>query len=313
LVEVESRSGEAQREGTTETIDVKGKVLEFLWHLKKQGCSEATLENYGCVLTTFIKRGVNILNPDDVKEYLGRAPVKNITKNTFVYVYQSFLKYLGLKWEMPSFQIEEVIPFIPMELEIDALIAGSGKKLATFLQLLKETGARTGEATRLKWTDIDFERNVVRIPAEKGSKPRIMPISQKLSIMLKTLPRKNERIFPTRNSLSVCFFHRRKSLAKKLANPRLLQIHFHTFRHWKGTMEYHRTKDVVHVKEILGHRDINSTMLYISIENAIFSNPSTEEYHVKTAKNVEDACKLIEVGFEYVTDVDGFKIFRKRK
>lgn len=36
-------------------------------------------------------------------------------------------------------QVEKKIPFIPMEQEIDALIAGSNKKLAAFLQLLKET------------------------------------------------------------------------------------------------------------------------------------------------------------------------------
>jgi hypothetical protein len=38
--------------------------------------------------------------------------------------------------------IERKFPFIPKEEEIDALIAGSGKKTSTFLQLLKETAMR---------------------------------------------------------------------------------------------------------------------------------------------------------------------------
>jgi hypothetical protein len=33
----------------------------------------------------------------------------------------------------------------------------------------------------------------------------------------------------------------------------------------------------------------------------------------KAAKTLEEAAKLIEAGFEYVTDVDGVKLFRKRK
>jgi hypothetical protein len=37
------------------------------------------------------------------------------------------------------------------------------------------------------------------------------------------------------------------------------------------------------------------------------------KFLVKTAQTVEEACKLIEVGFEYVTDVDNVKLFRKRK
>jgi integrase len=62
--------------------------------------------------------------------------------------------------------------------------------MAALLQFLKETGARIGEALRLKWTDLDFERRVVSITPEKGSKPRILPISEKLIGMINILPRK---------------------------------------------------------------------------------------------------------------------------
>jgi hypothetical protein len=45
------------------------------------------------------------------------------------------------------------------------------------------------------------------------------------------------------------------------------------------------------------------------------SNISTanDEYHVKVAHNLKEACALVEAGFEYVTDMEGAKIFRKRK
>jgi hypothetical protein len=54
-------------------------------------------------------------------------------------------------------------------------------------------------------------------------------------------------------------------------------------------------------------------MLYINLENALFQNGKPEEYHVKVAHNTDEACQLVEVGFEYVTDMNGDKIFRKRK
>ncbi len=38
-----------------------------------------------------------------------------------------------------------------------------------------------------------------------------------------------------------------------------------------------------------------------------------EEYYSATANTVSEAAKLIEQGFDYVTDVDGVKLFRKRK
>jgi hypothetical protein len=55
------------------------------------------------------------------------------------------------------------------------------------------------------------------------------------------------------------------------------------------------------VKELLGHVNINNTLLYIHLEKALF-NVESDEFHVKTAKTVEEASKLIEVGFDYVCD-----------
>jgi len=52
---------------------------------------------------------------------------------------------------------------------------------------------RVGEALALNWTDIDFERRTVRITAEKGSLPRILPLSEKAIAMLKRLPKKDEK------------------------------------------------------------------------------------------------------------------------
>jgi integrase len=58
------------------------------------------------------------------------------------------------------------------------------------------------------------------------------------------------------------FVRQRKRTATKLANPRINQITFHTFRHWKATMEYHKTKDILHVIRILGHKNIKNTLIY---------------------------------------------------
>ena len=41
------------------------------------------------------------------------------------------------------------------------------KKLSTFLRLPKETGMRSGEATKLKWIDIDGERRIITLNASE--------------------------------------------------------------------------------------------------------------------------------------------------
>jgi hypothetical protein len=107
----------------------------------------------------------------------------------------------------------------------------------------------------------------------------------------------------------------RAKQAFKLGNPRLKNIHFHTLRHWKATLLYHFKPDILDVAEFLGHKDIENTRLYIQLEKSVFKNLSNDQFITKIANNTDDACKLIEVGFEYITGEynNGGKIFRKRK
>ena len=102
--------------------------------------------------------------------------------------------------------------------EIDALIAACGKKLSTFLQLAKETAARSGELQNLKWKDLDVESRTIRITAEKNSNPRILKISSKCLGMLQSLPKTSEKIFGNinNNTLRTGFGHQRRRVARRL-------------------------------------------------------------------------------------------------
>lgn len=77
-------------------------------------------------------------------------------------------------------------------------------------------------------------------------------------------------------------------------------------------MEYHKTRDILHVQELLRHRDLRNTLIYINLEKALFQNVD-EDYHVKVAETLDEACKLLEVGFEYVCQKDSLMFFRNRK
>lgn len=207
------------------------------------------------------------------------------------------------------------MPFIPLESELDALIAASGKKTATILQLLKETGMRSGEARRLSWTDVDLERLVVSVNSpEKRSNLHVIKVSPKFAGMLNALPRTNQKVFGSNNETTWRrnFLQTRKRVAAKLQNPRLERIAFHTFRHWKAMMEYHGTRDPYYVKQLLGHKSLRNTEIYINIEHAIFQS-ETDEFNVKVAEKPEGTKTLLEVGFEYVCEKDGLMFFRKRK
>ncbi len=296
------------------TVDLtKTKILEYAWHLQKRGRSAETISSRVRRLRSLAKH-CNLLDPNSVEEALAKLNWRRNSKASAVIAYKDFLKFLGVSWEPPGYRMEKSIPFIPLEREIDDLIACSNKRVATLLQILKETGARIGEAARLKWVDFDVERRTLCISSpEKNSEPRIFHISEKLAGMLNSLPRKGEYIFnPNVKALRTAFEKQRGKAAAKLNNPRLLRITFHTLRHWKGTMEYHKTKDPWHVKKVLGHKRLQSTEVYINIEQALFQHPD-DEFHVRVAKTPEEIKELLEAGFDYVCEKDGLMFFRKRK
>lgn len=77
-------------------------------------------------------------------------------------------------------------------------------------------------------------------------------------------------------------------------------------------MLYHETHDIILVKEFLGHKTLNTTLLYVQIEKALFRN-QPENFHVKAAKEPEEIQALLEVGFEFICQKGELMFFRKRK
>jgi len=263
------------------------------------------------LLKFLAKKCSNLLDPESVKEAIAKHQCSETYKFNLVNAYHTFLVSQGLTWTPPHYEQCEKQPFIPIEREIDDLIASCRSRMATLLQVLKETGMRIGEAWKLKWTDIDTVNNVIAVnDPEKHSNSRSIKVTSKLIAMINALPKRDQRVFGYTylQNMQASFIWHRRRIAANLQNPRITQITFHTFRHWKATMEYHRTKDLIHVQRLLGHRNITNTMRYTQLIQ--FEN---DEYHSAVAKTIDEARQLIEAGFDYITDIDDVKLFRKRK
>jgi len=134
--------------------------------------------------------------------------------------------------------------------------------------------------------------------------------------MFNRLPRKSAYVFhnPDRDpekcldDFRRTFTEKRRRIAEELDNPKIDQITFRSLRHFKGTMEYHRTKDILHVMRVLGHKNIQNTLVYTHLVPF-----EEDEWVCKAAGTADEVKPLVEQGFEYVTQVDGLTFFRKRK
>jgi integrase len=253
------------------------------------------------------------MNPDSVETVLATEQLKTPDKHELVRIYYAFTKAFNISWTPIKVRYEPKQPFIPLESEIDQLIAGCGKRTATLLQVLKDTGARIGEACKLKWTDVNEQNNTIAINSPgKGSRSRTVKVSDKTIAMIKAMPKKYEDyIFkPNSGTLRASFYSSRMKVAKTLQNPRIRQIHFHTLRHFKATMEYHKTRDILHVQRLLGHKRIDNTEIYTHLIE--FEN---DEWTVRRPQTSKEEDELIEADFQYVRhdDKEGYPIYKKRK
>jgi integrase len=270
---------------------------------------EPTAFSYAKIIRQLSRLG-DTNNPEKIRTLICTHQVSEGRKEMLANAYDYFVQYNGFTWTKSRFTREEKPIFLPLESELDQLISNARDKMSIFLQFLKETGADSGEGWKLRWIDVNTQTNPVGIIPTKNHNARNLVVSANMISRLSSLPHKNERVFGSKNldRFRWRYERMRNDLSKKLNNPRPHEIAFKTFRHWKATHEYYRTKDILHVKQILGHKRIENTLIYTHLVQ--FEN---DDYVCKTAKNLQEATSLIEAGFEYITEMDGVKLFRKRK
>jgi len=301
--------------GATKQAEIKGKLIEFMWYMKKQGYREGAIISYTDRIKHIHRKGAILSDPEHTKITI--AGVKTWcdgSKKCMVDAYDVYVKMEGLQWDKPRYNPRSSLPFIPTEKEIDQLIGGCGLKIHVFLQGLKETGAGGGELINIKWIDIDFGRKKLTINhPTKGHNPRILNVSDEWLRMVSKLPRTSERVWSTRYDLqSANFRKQRKRLAREYNNPRLRKISFRTLRHWKGTTLYHKTHDPYYVKKVLGHKKLTSTEIYIHLEEKLFDQLGSE-FIVRRAVSVKGIMALAATGFEKFDVVNGIHLYKKPK
>lgn len=118
----------------------------------------------------------------------------------------------------------------------------------------------------------------------------------------------NDHLFAKVDTIRSVYRRTRKRTATKLKKPELLRISLYSFRYYYATMLYHKTKSILLVKQNLGHKRIENTLIYTHLIKF-----SEDEYITATATTTEQACKLIEQGFTKADEFNGIHIYKKRK
>jgi hypothetical protein len=129
-----------------------------------------------------------------------------------------------------------------------------------------------------------------------------------------TLSRKHgTRVFrPSPRAYYGSYTVHRKKTSDKLNEPLLLKAHLHTYRHIRGTLDVYNHVPLFEVKEKLDQKSISNTEKHAYWNRRLY-NEKSDRYHFAVISTFEQVVKLIENGYEFVTDMEGMKMLGKPK
>ena len=279
--------------------------------MKNNGKKESSIKFVSKSLT-LLDRNTDLNNPEQVKQWIAQRKVGTGYKRNLCLAYHKYCQHNGIEWTPPKYEQEAKPIRIPTKEKLQTLISGAGHILSIKLQVSMETGLRPVELMNLKTKDVDTQQRIIYPTTAKYGASRQLRISENLAERIsdyihRTHRQPEQQLFKGSSAnYGKLYRTMRNRLAKR--DPSLKNIRLYDFRHYFASNLYDKTKDILLVKQQMGHKRLDTTLIYTQLLNL-----NEDEWTCRTANSVEQAAKLIEAGFQYVTEMDGLKLFRKRK
>lgn len=157
--------------------------------------------------------------------------------------------------------------------EFNSLYISCSSNLKSAVGIAINTGMRRGEILNLKWEEVDLTEKYIMVLNSKNSESRMIPINTDLLKLLSEL--KQDPVYQyvicdkAGNQLKTF----KNSFYSALKKSGIKYCRFHDLRHTFASRLVMGGVDIVTVKELMGHKDINMTLRY--------SHPTPE--HKKSA------------------------------
>lgn len=112
--------------------------------------------------------------------------------------------------------------------DIEAFMQGAPEELQHAMLLALETGQRQGDLLRLSWTDYDGQ--FITLRQQKTGRPVSVPVTQRLKVMLDSLPRRATTVLTTPRGSPWKADHFRHLWAEACNAAGISGLHFHDLR-----------------------------------------------------------------------------------
>ena len=147
--------------------------------------------------------------------------------------------------------------------EEESLLRNAAPYIQDLIRFALNTGLRTGEIFILRWSNVDFEKNILNVFAPKTQKTRAVPINSDARKVLEfwALGRKNEFVFYNFET-GKPFVDLKSGFGLACRKAGINGVTWHTLRHTFASRLVSRGVDIVTVQQLLGHSAVTVTMRY---------------------------------------------------
>lgn len=253
------------------------------------GRSQSTFLNYSrhvASISLYFGKLPTELDPEQVQDYLyylqkkSKTPSQTYFKHC-VYGLRFLLKSEGLPYDflrLPSIKHEKKLPVVLSKQEVWAMLQSAQLlKHKILIGLLYGCGLRCMEVRSVRLQDLDFDRKQLKIVQGKGSKDRYVPLSEHLIRGIKKYiiaEKPQDYLFNGQpNGRAGGDFDSRYSqrgvqwAVKQVAKAAGIkkEVHTHTMRHSYATHLLEDGMDIMTLKGLLGHENIETTIEYLQI------------------------------------------------
>ncbi len=264
-------------------------LIRFQQHISVLGRSQKTFENYSrhvASMALHYKCLPTELDEEQVREYLfqlqqrSQTPSQTYFKHT-VYGLRFLLKAEGLPYSflhLPQIKKDKKLPTVLSKAEVwKMLCTPKLLKHKILIALLYGCGLRCMEVRNIKICHLDFDRMQLHIVQSKGKKDRYVPLSKHLIRGIKKYveaEKPSEYLFNGQpNNQAGGDFDSRYSqrgvqwAVKQIAKDAgiIKEVHTHTMRHSYAVHLLEDGLNIVSLKNLLGHENIETTMEYLHL------------------------------------------------
>ncbi len=273
-------------------------LQNYQYHLKvEKGLSENSIESYEndiSNLLTQVEKDIEKITNKDIINFFVTLQEIGLTNSTIARKrssIRSFLKFLieeeveisadvdDIPSIKPSQRLPDVLSVKQMLKLLDSIPIGKPTDMRNkaILELMYATGIRISETINLSMHDVYWDDKVVRVLG-KGGKQRVVPIAQKSLNYLKEYFDSARSLLQKDKSTDVLFLNRFGNKLSRMGVWKVIDkitqeagiskhVSPHTFRHSFATHLLEAGANLRVVQMLLGHSSINTTQIYINIDN----------------------------------------------